>query len=237
MLISYAGLVAVMGILPKSRPQIPAADIRAIAEVLALPQITIPRTGRKFGILAIRAYYRDSMGKHGINDRGLNDDAIFLLLDDRVVAFPGNVDASVYRTGIANLKSAVIEPLGKSFVRKPGTGELWLRPGKHKINYPPPRGYAAFRQSRPCTITRDNQGDRMGDFGINLHKGGVFGTSSEGCQTVHPLHWQELRDRICSEFGLSVMQVMANPSGSGYQEFCYLLVDRADCEKILGRTF
>jgi lysozyme len=54
-------------------------------------------------LIGIRGYYQDSMGKPGINDRGIYDDAICLLAPNLFLTFNANTDPSVYRPGIATL--------------------------------------------------------------------------------------------------------------------------------------
>lgn len=158
-------------------------------------------------VLAIRGYYRDSMGEAGKNDRGIYDDALFIVLNDRVLPYNGNTDPSVYREHIA--------------VLKPG---VWtFRAKKHKIASP--SGYAAFGQSKPVTVIRDKKGADTGLFGINLHRGGLSGTSSLGCQTVPVNQWNSFRDELLKALGLTTAQVMASPSGVG-PEFPFVLVTR-----------
>lgn len=135
--------------------------------------------GSKFVMVACRGYYRDTMGKPGVNDRGIYDDAIFFIAPDCFMAFNANVDPSIYRMKIATVA---------------GDQVIWYRKGLHGIGRPPPRCYPAFRQSRPLIVERDDgKGGRVKckpDWPFtNLHRGGVKGTSSEGCLTIPPSQW------------------------------------------------
>lgn len=198
-----------------SRPEIPAVDVR---KVLAHHNIGKVAKGSVV-VLGIRGYFRDSMGRKGENDRGIYDDAFIIAFHDRCVNFNGNTDPSGYKIGIATLIKGVWRFIA----------------GKHKLDQPHPRGYAAFRQLGDFKVTRDGKGEDQGYFGINFHRGGEDTTSSLGCQTVPPDQWKEFRDSIYKEMGITADIVMANPGGVKGKVFTYVLTDRADVEKVLGR--
>lgn len=187
-----------------------AHDVRAL---LAAKGVTVESAGA-VAVLAIRGYQSDE------NERGIYDDAFYVVLTDRCVGFNGNTDPSAYRKGIATLN--------------PG---IWTYiAGKHHVTEPPPRGYPAFRQYGKFTVTRDGQGTDEGDFAINNHKGGVNGTSSLGCQTVPPSQWGEYRKLIYGALGTNDAEVMRNPYGVPDKTFKYVLITRDSAETILGRS-
>ena len=123
-------------------------------------------------LLGVRGYYLNQMGLEGKNDRGIYDDAIFLISPAVYLAFNANTDPSAYRTGIATLQ--------------PG---IW----RYKIGFhhwaDTQRRYKALIQAEAVDVRRDNAKSESGWFGINIHKGGMTGTSSLGCQTIWPEQW------------------------------------------------
>jgi hypothetical protein len=129
-------------------------------------------------VLGIRGYYKQTMGNPVKNDRGIYDDALFILSPDIFAAYNANTDPSVYRPGIATLTLGV-----------------WrYKPGKHKINSP--QGYPAFVQNAKVTVHRDGEPEDTGWFGINIHRGGYNTTSSLGCQTIYPTQWESFRSTV-----------------------------------------
>jgi lysozyme len=200
---------------PAKRPGLAPSDVRKILKAFG---IEVDNKVRTVALLGIRGYYQDSMGAQGKNDRGLYDDAAWICSDSRCHPFNFNTDPSAWRTGIATLKA---------------NHKYTFIPGKHKIESP--TGYAAFRQHGAFTVTRDNQGDDTGYFGINLHRGGEESTSSLGCQTVPPRQWREFRDLLFALTGTNEREVLSNPSGVKGKEFVYILVDVKRAEEIIGR--
>lgn len=163
-------------LLPKFRPRMSDEDVQATWE--AHKELTPDgRWEDPVKVLAIRGYYTDSMGKKGQNDRGIYDDAIFVIEPDGVHNFNGNTDPSRRKRGIANLKAP------QAVRYKPGLH------GFKRKNGP----YPAFRQDARCTVVRDQKGEDTGMFYINLHRGGNTTTSSAGCQTVPPHQWNEFK--------------------------------------------
>lgn len=130
-------------------------------------------------IVGVRGYYRDTLGKPGANDRGIYDDAVFIVAPEAFVAYNANVDPSGYRKGsgigarkgMASLKSG-----------------LWQahRFGLHRGKY-----MALIQTGGEVTVSRDGDPpyEDTGYFGINIHKGSVGSTSSEGCQTIPAGQW------------------------------------------------
>lgn len=144
-------------------------------------------------VFACRAYYEDSMGKQDQNDVGIYDDALFIVTPTHFSSWNANTDPSRYGWNAG---------AGKFMARlKPGV--WWFRRLKHKINSP--NGYMAFGQGGdPVTVERIRQDGAIatteaGCFGINLHRGGNNGTSSEGCQTV-PLEQWSAFDKSLAKF-------------------------------------
>jgi hypothetical protein len=166
-----------MGMLPASRPSRTWDQLRVVLEEYKAP------TDKPI-VIGQRGYYRDTMGEKGINDRAIYDDALFIWtpLDRRCVSFNGNTDPSRHRPGYGfeeSKKGMAVLNVG-----------LWpMRPGLHRGKY------RALRQDGVFVVTRDgykeNYLDTGDGFGINIHCGGVYTTSSLGCQTVPPEQWDE----------------------------------------------
>lgn len=195
------------------KPQLSAARIR---EFLKHSGYTVTKPSEAI-VLGVRGYFRASMGDPVKNDRGIYDDAMFVVLPDRVVPFNGNTDPSAHKFGIATL-----------------TPGLWrFIPGKHHLSSPPPKGRPAFRQHGTFKITRDGKGAESGYFGINFHDGGEENTSSLGCQTIIKSQWLEFRDLLYKALGVTVESVMRHPGGDGVP-FRYILVTREELEKVIG---
>jgi len=136
-------------------------------------------------LIGRRGYYRDTMGKPGVNDIRLYDDALFWVWPDGgFSAFNANTDPGGYG-------------------HNPGVGKLFarLKPGRYTFTKWRHKGqYAAFGQANNVvTVQRMNADGTVhheedGDgFGINIHRGGENGTSSWGCQTLPPDQWPEFQ--------------------------------------------
>ena len=153
-------------IVPKSKPRQPADVTQRILRAGGVPPGTV-------ALLGVRGYYRDTMGQPGKNDRGIYDDAIFLVSPSVHAAFNANTDPSIFRPHIASLV--------------PG---LWqYKIGTHGLSKPKALRYTALVQAAEVEVSRDQETAERGWFGINIHRGGRNGTSSLGCQTIHPDQW------------------------------------------------
>lgn len=146
-------------------------------------------------ILGVRGYYFDSMGEKGKNDRGIYDDAIFVISPENFFSFNANTDPSRFGQN---------KNVGKGFaVLQEGIYTYQI--GRHGINRERAtngrtKAYTALVQKSPVKVKRDGKNDiDVGMFGINIHMGGMNTTSSEGCQTIYRPQWNEFIDTIQSE--------------------------------------
>lgn len=130
-------------------------------------------------VVGIRGYYKDNMGAPGVNDRGIYDDAIFLVTGQITAAYNANTDPTSYRRGKGFGATKGMATLS------PGAWPVY-RFAVHRESY-----VALCQRSGPVLVTRDGSPDYtdLGYFGINIHRGGYKTTSSEGCQTIHPTQW------------------------------------------------
>jgi lysozyme len=180
-------------IVPQSKPQAKEELVRRVLERAGVTDLV--------ALVGVRGYYRDTMGNPGTNDRGIYDDAMFLVTPAGVMRYNANTDPSVARRGVAVLKTG-----------------LWRwRIGIHGLSKPKNRQYKALVQAMPFTVVRDGIGEDTGWFGINGHKGSLRGTSSLGCQTIYPTQWDA--------FIVSAETAMKE---YGQKTIPYLLMDVAD---------
>ncbi len=164
--------------------ELPAAKPKLTREKLLekIASFAIDRTKYPLLVIGIRGYYKDTMGVPGVNDRGMYDDAIFLDCADAFTAFNGNTDPSAYRPGVGFEEGkkgiAVLNP-GAWFVHR-----FDIHNGKY---------LALCQRAGKVTVSRDGKDGKSyedtGMFGVNIHKGSYHGTSSLGCQTLHPDQW------------------------------------------------
>lgn len=167
--------------IPRSRPQLSRADLHA-----RLAPFAIDRSKYPIVVVGIRGYYRDTLGKPGVNDRGIYDDAIFLDLPGVTMPFNANTDPSKIREG---------QGTGAA------KGMARLQPGAwfvHRLDLHKGQYLALCQRAGPVTVMRDGHPDypETGSFGINIHRGGINGTSSEGCQTIPPAQWPDFINTV-----------------------------------------
>jgi len=164
--------------LPAARPRMTRADLMAL---VARRHPALPPSD--LTIVGVRGYYADTLGAVGRNDRAMYDDALFIVTPDAFIAFNANTDPSGYRKGRGTGAAKGMASLNPGFwpvyrldIHRAGT------PGQH---------LALCQRAGPVTVTRDGDPpyEDRGMFGINIHRGGVNGTSSEGCQTIPPSQW------------------------------------------------
>jgi lysozyme len=192
-----------MGLLPPARPKTSRSVVEPVA-LAAWSAAGYMEPLPEVFVVAVRGHRRDTMGARGKNDRNLYDDAMFVFAGGSYTSFDANTDpTAAYKEGVASLM----------------TGVHWYRKGKHGISRPS-GGYLAFRPAtvdEALPVTRDGEGPKRSKrdgIAIDIHRGGVNGTSSEGCQTLPPEQWGEFRDllyRSLDRFGL--------------KKFPYILVD------------
>ena len=138
-------------------------------------------------LVGVRGYRRDTMGKPGVNDFGIWDDAIFYVSPNMFLAENGNTDPS--RAGWnagAGKPMAVLQSGVWAFRRGahkgviPALRQMTLEEAR-KRNVPNEGRFTVTRTYAPGD-SRNYQ--EAGYYAINMHPGGINGTSSEGCQTI-----------------------------------------------------
>lgn len=168
-------------IIPKSRPQATREQVIAYAcQVTSEEEVKAAIGDDGVLLVAVRGYYKKTMGDPSRNDRNLYDDALFILTPDKMRSYNWNVDPSKFRKGIASLLAGVYKLV------------KWRHRGK----------YAALQIVQDKVVRDQLAGIDTGRHGINLHYGGDSDTWSEGCQTApQAQYWQiqghtyELMDR------------------------------------------
>lgn len=164
--------------LPDSKPKLTQAEALQLIAPFSLVEYPVK-------LLGIRGYYKKTMGNPVQNDRGIYDDAIFIISPDCFSSWNANTDPSIYKQGVA--------------VLKPG-GPYLYKIGMHNMKNP----YEALRQYGNVTVIRDGGGENTDSpanrFYVDIHKGGYNTTSSLGCQTIHPTQWiaflAQVKDQI-----------------------------------------
>lgn len=187
-----------MNMIPRSHPMANQALVEALAvkALTAAGNTAIP----PMFLVGVRGYYRDTMGEPGKNDRGIYDDAIFVVGPDTFASFNANTDPSAFKRGVASLIPGV----------------HWYRPGNHGISRPG-GGYPAFRpatKNEALPVRRDGQPEISEGIAINIHRGSTSGTSSLGCQTIPPAQWDAFRSLV-----------MLQLKKTGMKMFPYVLID------------
>lgn len=138
-------------------------------------------------VVGVRGYYKDSMGKPGQNDRGIYDDAIFLVGPDHFSSYNGNTDPSGYRKGWGTGASKGMASLA------PGVWSVY------KLDLHNGAYTALCQRAGEVRVMRDGVNGPYPDtgyFGINIHRGGDGTTSSLGCQTIVPEQWTSFIENV-----------------------------------------
>jgi len=157
-----------------TRPKMSLVEVKKLAGEL------VTQFPESVYVIAVRGYFKDTMGVKGENDIGIFDDAVFLIGPNLFLSFNANTDPSKHREGIATLIP----------------GLHFFKPGKHGITRPG-GGYPAFTPDTPDDALPVKRWGKEGIFRglkINLHRGGQNETTSEGCQTVIKDEWLEFQE-------------------------------------------
>lgn len=163
-------------------------------------------------LVGIRGY----QAAQGQNKRNVYDDAIVLVTDNVCETFPANTDPS---------KHGLNPRIGKGYaVLKPGVYPSY-RFDTHYGSKPHP---AICQRVAPVTVIRDGNGkEETGMFSINIHKGGDWTTSSEGCQTLRPNIWNTSYDK-----GKAEAMRLFGSKGWDKETIVYVLLDAANYQLV-----
>ncbi|MGE0675126.1 MAG: hypothetical protein AB7O64_18950 [Methylibium sp.] len=168
-----------MSILPAAgRPRISRAELETLLQPMRVDTVKYPLV-----VVGLRGWFA---AQGASNARGVYDDALCVYAPslDLCAAFNGNTDPSVVRPGSGT-------GAGKGMaVLNPGLWPVY----RFDVHGGTQSSYEALCQrAGPVTVTRDGTPPYAdsGHFGINIHRGGNYVTSSLGCQTVPPTQWGE----------------------------------------------
>lgn len=138
-------------------------------------------------LIGVRGYRRDTMGKPGVNDFGLWDDAMFYVSPTTYLTENANTDPS--RAGWnanAGKPMAVLNPGFWPFRRGPHKGRIpalrQMTSEEARFRGVPNDG--RFSVTRTYALGDKRNYQESGYYAINIHPGGEVSTSSEGCQTL-----------------------------------------------------
>lgn len=165
-----------MSIIPQSRPQLTKELEAQIRGYLKEHNVVSP-----VALVGIRGYYSSTFAPAG-NNRGVYDDALFVVTNGSIASFNFNADPSIYKRGIATLEKGVI----------------YYVKGKHNLSRPH-KMYDALRPASAgwkVRVRRDGLKGLLWGTALNIHRGGNSSTESEGCQTLPPAQWPEFINLI-----------------------------------------
>ena len=185
-------------VVPATRPEIARETVEGWVRALG-------HEPESFFIVGRRGYYRDTMGRIGVQERGIYDDAITVVSPRVCESFNANVDPTA--SPLARPGVAVLQP-----------GRYLYTLGIHNISKARDRRYPALVQAAGVTIRRDGSEAQLRDqwIGLNIHRGGEHTTSSEGCQTIYKPQWDQF---------LALVRMEAD--AEGLKRFPYYVCDRA----------
>lgn len=169
-------------------------------------------------LVGIRGFF-----SKGNNQRGIFDDAIFYLENGFNAGFNGNTDPSKIAPGLAVLQPGTYEYIQGLHgvhhidfaIKDDRDAYEWLLANKGK-DHPNPKyrlTYWALRQHSNVTVKRDGDPVAVTDtpgnrFWIDIHHGGVTGTSSEGCQTIALEQWSDFRQQVYAAMDTHKMEII-----------------------------
>lgn len=188
-------------LMPDAKPQLGPDKVREVAKKMIMADINCHGADIlvicPVMVLGVRGYFRNTLGRPGVNDFGVFDDAGFLITPDVVLPFRWNCDPA---------KPGWNKGVDKYFAQlEPG---VWpFRQGPHK-RVPGrfrqmtdeeaelaqlERFFMDSRQDGEFTVRRLKEekkyDEETGMFNINIHPGSQRSTSSWGCQTVPTSDW------------------------------------------------
>lgn len=162
-------------IIPDSRPKI---DRLSIERHLESNKFDLDKHG--IIVVGLRGYYKKTMGDPLKNDIGIYDDAGIIISKSHFSTYNFNTDPSENVYGRATLVPDIY------FVHC-----LDL----HKGDY-----LALCQRHGKVNVSRFGKiGIFSGNFGVNIHRGGLTNTWSEACQTVYSKQWTEFINNITVE--------------------------------------
>lgn len=165
-------------IIPASKPKISRKELLdSIGNLLPDP-VKYP-----FHVAGFRGYYKNTLGAPGVNDRGVYDDAKFLITPEHFFPFNANCDPSSYRDGYG-----FGETKGMASLVANKTYYMW------KLDFHKGKYLAFCQRLGECTVLRDGKPPYLQTsryIGCNGHKGGISTTASLCCQTIPPNQWDD----------------------------------------------
>jgi hypothetical protein len=184
-----------------NRPKISDAETDKLAKFFFVEEMP------KVVVFGVRGYFLNTMGKPGVNDINLYDDAWLVYEDGTLVkTFNANTDPSKHRANLAWLN----------------TGVYQFYKGKHKNRI---EAFRAYPEGVKWRCKREEFSGKVVDSWcsyINIHDGGASATWSEGCQTS--LQFVEFRDLV--------YRLMAKHN---QKLLTYVLLDEKQMNEILGK--